>query len=62
MFYQFYQFILKTKNKILYFNPTIQFIYLIGKYRVLILDIYEDIYIYLDDNFSILILFGYLEV
>lgn len=33
--------ILKTKNKILYFDPTIQFMYLIEKYRVLILDIYK---------------------
>lgn len=33
--------ILKTKNKILYFDHTIQFMYLIEKYRVLILDIYK---------------------
>lgn len=61
MFYQFYQFIFKTNNKILYFDPTIQFIYLIEKYRVLILDIYKVCILMIISYFNIIWLFGSLE-
>lgn len=53
--------ILKTKNKILYFDPTIQFMYLIEKYRVLILDIYKVCILMIISYFNIIWLFGSLE-